>query len=92
MKMQHSKSFEKRQSQGDLKGTTSNLINPIIAKQHVLYDKDIFMEENKMKNKKYHSVRTVLNSKRKIIETEAKSISLTHTYMTSDPNTYIHDL
>ena len=55
------------------------------------------MEENKMKNKKYHSVGTVLNSKRQIIEPEAKLISLAHTYMTPNThiymtaNTYIHD-
>ena len=50
-----------------------------------------------MKNKKYHSVGTVLNSKRQIIEPEAKLISLAHTYMTPSThiymtaNTYIHD-
>jgi hypothetical protein len=42
-----------------------------------------------MKNKEYYIVGTVPKSNRKILETEAKSISLTHIYMT--PNTQIHD-
>jgi hypothetical protein len=33
--------------------------------------------------KKYHGVGTVPKSNRKIVELETKSISLTHTYMTT---------
>jgi hypothetical protein len=45
---------------------------------------------DKMKNNtKYNTVGIVLKSNRNIVETEPKSIPLTHIYMT--PNTHIHD-
>jgi hypothetical protein len=45
--------------------------------------KDQRSEVNKIKNKKYHTVGTVLfpKSNRKILETEVKSIPLTHTFL-----------
>jgi hypothetical protein len=36
-----------------------------------------------MENKKYHFVGTVAKSNRQIVESEAKSISLTYTYITA---------
>jgi hypothetical protein len=44
---------------------------------------------NKMENIKYHTVGKFPRSNGKIVETEAKSLLLTHIYMT--PNTHIHD-
>ena len=34
-----------------------------------------------MKNKQYHTIRTVIKSNRKIVKTEGKLILLTHIYM-----------
>jgi hypothetical protein len=39
--------------------------------------------DNKMKNKTYHSIGTVLKSSSKTVEREEISISLTHKYMTA---------
>ena len=56
----------------------------------IISDMEInFEKKKKTKTKKTHTVETIPKSYRKILETEANSILLTHIYMT--PNTHIHD-
>jgi len=43
----------------------------------------ILLYSNEMKSKQYHTVRTVPKSNIKIVETETKSILLTHKHMTA---------
>jgi len=43
-----------------------------------------------MEKKKYHAAGTVPKSNRKIVETETKSIPITHIYMTADLSTLVH--
>lgn len=65
--------------------TQLNEINQIYVEMHVfflVYEKVIF--SNKMKNTNIYTVRTVIKSNLKIVETEYKSIPLTNMYMTAD--------